>query len=348
MRNTGGEHRQLEGAQAQVIRRRGSAALLLLALGACTSRETPAPPVAASASPAPARDAGAPRDARGDGPTSAEAASTLAADVAARADESRARYGVSARIRTVGDAFVLVEVGPPSPLFDKAQALLERALPPLFDGRFTKRPDRGVTVLFFGSGAAYAAYYGDHFGDAGVAWGVYQHGPRELAVDLSQGEAFLPTLTHEIVHPLMQSDFPDAPMWLNEGMASLFEAPVFGPDGGIHGAARNWRQADLSTALASPTERGLVRLDALFGMSPRAFKGDPKANGSARGARLEGLHYALARSVCAWLDGQGKLWPFYRAWRDGWAEDETGEKAFARVMGGTPTEMNGKWLGWAR
>jgi hypothetical protein len=91
-----------------------------------------------------------------------------------------------------------------------------------------------------------------------------------------------------------------------------------------------------------------MRLDALFGMSRRAFLGKGGGVSGDEAARIEGLHYALARSVCAWLDGQGKLWAFYRAWRDGWAEDATGEKAFAWVTGGTPREMNGKWLAWAR
>ena len=83
-------------------------------------------------------------------------------------------------------------------------------------------------------------------------------------------------------------------------------------------------------------------------MAPRDFKGDPKHNGNARAAEIESWHYALVRSVCAWLDEQGKLWPFYHAWRDGYATDETGEKAFARVMGAAPKELNAKWGRWAR
>ena len=33
----------------------------------------------------------------------------------------------------------------------------------------------------------------------------------------------------------------------------------------------------------------------------------------------------------------------------GWGgEDENGERAFTRVMGKTPKEMNGEWVRWAR
>jgi hypothetical protein len=58
----------------------------------------------------------------------------------------------------------------------------------------------------------------------------------------------------------------------------------------------------------------------------------------------EDLHYSLARSVCLWLDGRGQLWPFYRAWRDGYAEDADGIKAFTQVVGMTPQEADGVWL----
>jgi hypothetical protein len=307
---------------------------------------TPAPAPAASAQ---ARPAELVTDADGRRDAGVDAATTLAADVAARTESVRAHYGAATRVEVVGGTFVLAEVGLPSPLFDQARALVARALPPLFDGRFSRYPDAAVTVLCFGSGDAYRGYHREHFGErTTVDWGVYRRGARELAVDLSRGAVFLPTLTHEMVHPLLQGDFPDAPLWLDEGIASLFEAPTFGADGSIHGQARNWRHDALLAGLASPADRADLRLDALFGMSPRDFKGDPKRNGDARAGHLEALNYALARSVCAWLDAQGKLWPFYRAWRDGVAADANGERAFASVMGAAPRSMNETWLRWAR
>jgi putative membrane protein len=52
----------------------------------------------------------------------------------------------------------------------------------------------------------------------------------------------------------------------------------------------------------------------------------------------EALHYALARYLCQWLDERGKLWPFYRAFRDDRRADPTGAAAFKRVVGTTPEE----------
>ena len=62
----------------------------------------------------------------------------------------------------------------------------------------------------------------------------------------------------------------------------------------------------------------------------------------------EDLHYALARSVCLWLDGRAQLWPFYRAWRDGFADDPDGTKVFTQVVGMTPQVADGVWREWVK
>jgi hypothetical protein len=144
------------------------------------------------------------------------------------------------------------------------------------------------------------------------------------------------TLTHEIVHPLVEADFPGAPVWIDEGIASLFEAPVLPRPGEIHGA-KNWRLPRLRTALASRKERSEARLDALFGMPDDAFRGTD-----------EDLHYAMARYACKWLDDRGKLWDFYRAWRDSVAEDRTGEAAFKAAVGMSPADANDAWTAWVK
>ena len=60
------------------------------------------------------------------------------------------------------------------------------------------------------------------------------------------------------------------------------------------------------------------------------------------------LHYSWARYVCQWMDsqGQGKLWPFYRAWRDDFTNDRMGLRAFAQVMGQTAKDANDAWVAW--
>jgi len=323
-----------------------TALLLTLAAAACTApaRPGPAPVPSASASGAPVRDATPPSDAASAGPDAGpDASPTLAADLDRRTRDARTRFGPAARIVAAGGLFVLVESGRPTPLFLEAAALVDRATAALL-AHFARRPDRGVTIVTFSDHAAYVAYCAMRYAAARVDYGVYRADYREIAVDLSGGRPFLPTLTHEIVHPMIEADFPDAPLWFQEAVASLFEAPVFAADGSIHGEPRNWRHPRLQRALASPSGREEVRLDALFRMTPKEFHGRAHDAGAAAVEDAWLLHYATVRAFAAWLDGQGELWPFYAAWRDGFEDDPDGDKAFARVMGESPRDANAAWV----
>jgi hypothetical protein len=49
------------------------------------------------------------------------------------------------------------------------------------------------------------------------------YNPRDNLIMATGGEAGYGTVLHEMVHALMESDFPGAPLWLVEGLASLYE-----------------------------------------------------------------------------------------------------------------------------
>ena len=49
------------------------------------------------------------------------------------------------------------------------------------------------------------------------------YNPSDNLIMATSGRAGYGTLLHEMVHALMKADFPDAPAWLNEGLASLYE-----------------------------------------------------------------------------------------------------------------------------
>ena len=136
------------------------------------------------------------------------------------------------------------------------------------------------------------------------------------------------TLTHEIVHPLVESDFPSAPTWLNEGIASVFEQPQIPRPGEIHGG-KNWRWPRLKKALTTPAEKDKARLDHYFGMKDDTFRGDD-----------EDLNYAAARYICQWMDdicaASCGLLPSLARQR---GDRPDGAKRPSRtVMGMTPTE----------
>jgi hypothetical protein len=232
----------------------------------------------------------------------------------------------------VEDGVFLLAAARPSPAFEAAVNLVRQALPAYFHDRFGRHPDRAVTVLLFDAQAPYDAVCSRHLGMTCPAkFGVYIPEKREILANLGPG---VTTLSHEIVHPIVHSDFPDAPAWLDEGIGALFEAPVFPSPGEVHGAT-NWRLARLKAALRSSQESRAVRFGALFAMSDDAFRGEGQS-----------LHYAMARYACQWLDERGWLWPFYRAWRDGIIDDVHGEKAFREVTRMSPEAANGPWREW--
>jgi hypothetical protein len=159
------------------------------------------------------------------------------------------------------------------------------------------------------------------------------------------------TLTHELVHPIIESDFPRAPDWINEGIASLYEAFDFPRPGEIRGN-KNFRLPALRRALGagtgglgggsaprrsppSSTARTRPSLPSLFAMSNDEFRGDE-----------ESLHYATARYFCQWMESRSKLWSFYHAWRDDFAHDPTGDKAFLATMGSSPAALDAAWVSW--
>lgn len=258
----------------------------------------------------------------------------LAADRERRAKVAKEELGKSTITTVVSDIFVVI--GPPGwqgAAFDSSVALMKNSMAGYMNGRFGKKPDRAISVYLFADATSYERFCRAKYEAPCIAhYGFYQPSDRYMVMNAGLG---LGTLTHEIVHPLVETDFPRAPTWINEGIASVFEAPVIPKQGEIHGV-KNWRHPRLKRALQSASERDQVRLDVVFGMPDATFR-----------AQHEDLHYSMARYICQWLDERGKLWPFYQRWRDTVATDPTGEKAFREIVGMTPAEAHVPWSKWA-
>ena len=315
--------------------------LLLVAAG-CTGSDHPRP-VAPPPTPAPAvappplamkSDVEPPAPAQAAAaPTPAEPAYDLDADRKKRAEAAKTELGPKTSTTVVSDIFVVVgPTGWQGPAFDQSVGLMKNAMAGYMNGRFAKKPARAISVYLFPNGASYEAFCKKQYGAPCIAYyGFYSPGDRYMVMNAGLG---LGTLTHELVHPLVESDFPGAPTWINEGIASLFEGPVIPKPGEIHGV-KNWRHPRLARALRSAQEKDHARLDRLFEMSDATFRGDG-----------EDLHYAMARFACQWLDQKGKLWAFYQRWRDSVADDPYGTKAFEAVVGETPQAAHAEWAKW--
>ena len=141
------------------------------------------------------------------------------------------------------------------------------------------------------------------------------------------------TLVHEIVHPFVAADFPGCPPWFNEGLGSLFEQCAE-REGRIVGLT-NWRLAGLKRALEEdrvPSFRTLMELDG------DGFYGDD-----------QGVHYALARYVCFYLQERGLLESYYRAFRDARADDPSGYQTFEQILGGADmSAVRSEWESFVR
>jgi hypothetical protein len=257
----------------------------------------------------------------------------VAADVAERGAEARRELGARAGVETVEDVFVLI-TPPGRGSLAETGALTKNVLGAYFNGRFSKKPSQAISVYLFPEAKAYEAYCQKRWAAAcGSPYGFYRPDERRIVMNAGPG---IGTLTHELVHPIIETDFPDAPTWLNEGIASLFEALTMPAPGEIHGV-KNWRHPRLLRALGASTERSKASLPSLFALTDAAFRGAD-----------EDLHYASARYLCQWLDQKGLLWPFYQRYREKFAEDPTGEQAFLAVVGKTPAAANEEWARWVK
>ncbi len=257
----------------------------------------------------------------------------LAADRSRIEALAKDELGAATSTTVAQESFVLVAApGWSATALATSRALTTRAIDAYFHGRFDKRPARAVAVYLFPEAKSYQAYCRAKIGgECPSEFGVYYPDRRRIVMNAGPG---LGTLTHELVHPIVESDFPGAPTWIDEGIASLFEAPVIPRDGEIHGV-KNWRLPRLLTGMKSPSESASTRIEALFAMSNATFRDG-----------LEKLHYATARYLCQWLDEKGWLWPFYRQWRDGVKDDPSGEKAFTKVTGMTPAQATAPFQAW--
>lgn len=258
-------------------------------------------------------------------------ANDLLADRESVIQKIKTELGPGTRPRVVAGQFVLA--GPPGSGTAEASApFVERVLEALFNNRFRARPAHTIAVYLFPDAASYDRYCRAAFQAPCISvYGFFSPSQRSLVMNVGLG---IGTLSHELVHPILDADFPQAPTWINEGIASLYEAPVLPRRGEIHGR-KNWRYPRLQSALRSSRDAPAASLASLFSLSDEAFRG-----------KGEDLHYAMARYACQWLDQRDQLWAFYHLWRDRHQDDPSGEKSFAAVLGRSPGEANADWVRW--
>ncbi len=182
-------------------------------------------------------------------------------------------------------------------------------------------PVETMEIWLFRDKESYIKHAFQLFGDTPTTpFGYYSAEHRALVMNIATGGG---TLVHEIVHPYVHANFPECPVWFNEGLASLYEGCIE-KDGQIYGLT-NWRLFDLKDAI---TEGKTLSFEQLMVLSEEEFYGGTVDASS-------GVFYAQARYLCYYLQEQGLLVTYYRDFVANAQTDPTGFNTLVRVLGET-------------
>lgn len=192
--------------------------------------------------------------------------------------------------------FVVIGDEPLDTVKMRSQRTVQWAVTRLKKAYFTKDPTRILNIWLFKDKASYEKHCKQLFGFAPhTPFGFYSDTHGALVMNIATGGG---TLVHELTHALMEPDFPEAPTWFDEGLASLHEQCSIGEDR-IVGRV-NWRRPALRAALDARRLRPLRKL-----ITKRDFRTNNK-----------GLNYAHARYFVFYMQERGLLGAFYRRFRD--------------------------------
>jgi hypothetical protein len=237
------------------------------------------------------------------------------ADYAQHVIKLREKYPLDGFTIVVQPPFVVVGDEEPERVERRARDTVKWTVDRLKEAYFSDDPNHILTIWLFRDRDSYQTHARTFLHDTPTTpYGYYSSSNRALVMNIATGGG---TLVHEIVHPFVESNFPDCPSWFNEGLGSLYEQ--CGDEGGqIHGYT-NWRLPGLQEAIRGGR---VPPFETLLAMDSNAFY-----NGDS------GTHYAQARYLCYYLQDKGLLRTFYREFRAKWASDPTGVNALKKVLG---------------
>lgn len=223
--------------------------------------------------------------------------------------------------------FVIVGDEPPARVRSRV-SFLRMIVTLLEQDYFAEPPAKVIEVWLFKNERSYRrgakAFFDD---EPDTPYGYYSTADDALVMNIGPGAG---TLSHELVHPYIEANFPAAPAWFNEGLASLYEQPRE-RDGHLWGTT-NWRLPGLQAMIRGGT---LPTLRTVLRTSRDEFYDAP----------YDG--YAYARFLCQYLQDHGQLRAFYQAFAAD-TRDRTGEAALVRVLGQDLPTIERAFVTWAR
>ena len=191
---------------------------------------------------------------------------------------------------------------------------------------FAKDPNQIINIWLFKDKQSYERNCKKIVGyEPHTPYGFYTSTRRAIIMNISTGGG---TLVHEIVHPFIESNFPDCPSWFNEGLASLYEQ-CMDKDKVIWGKT-NWRLRGLQFEIQSNT---LPTFQELCSTTTNEFYDSAK-----------GDNYAQARYLCYFLQERDLLQKYYKSFTKNVKQDPTGYRTLQATLGNPDMgEFNRKW-----
>jgi hypothetical protein len=211
--------------------------------------------------------------------------------------------------------FVVIGDEAPEMVKRRSQNTVKWAVEKLKQDFFTKDPENILNIWLFKDETSYRKHAKEFFDDEpDTPYGYYSSANKALVMNIATGGG---TLVHEIVHPLMEANFPDCPAWFNEGMGSLFEQS--GEEDGHIVGHTNWRLAGLQKAIQ---QKSVPSFQTLLSTTDRQFyNADP------------GTNYAQSRYLLYYLQQKGLLIKFYADFYADRKTDPTGYQTLQKVLG---------------
>ncbi|MCX5745377.1 MAG: hypothetical protein NT062_23105 [Proteobacteria bacterium] len=223
--------------------------------------------------------------------------------------------------------FVVVGDEGPRMTAHRATGIMRWAIKLLEQDYFAKQPDKIIEVWLFANEKTYRKGAKKYFDDTPTTpYGYYSSAHDAMVMNIGPGAG---TLTHELVHPYMEANFPNVPSWFNEGLASLYERPSEKANHII--GLPNWRLPNLKRELKAKTLPPMTTL--LASTRDGFYEADYDA-------------YAYARYLMQYLQEKGKLRAFYKAFLAD-KQDPTGQAALEAVLGEKLATFEPTWRAWA-
>jgi hypothetical protein len=193
----------------------------------------------------------------------------------------------------------------------------------LWDQLFDHKPDQYVAIVL-----PSAEHYRKLIRRPGVE-GIYIP-PARMLIARRLGQV----MTHEFTHALHAGDLDavgqEHPIWIVEGLASLFESARFDDNGKLV-ASDNYRLWYLRAALRQGT---LPPLDQVIAWDQERF------------VKNANIAYGTASSVLMYLYDQNLLKKFYDTYKANFEKEPTGRLAIEMVTGKSVKEFDAEWREW--